>query len=46
MIRILLVDDHQLVRSGVRRVLEETGRFEVVGEAAEVGEALESARAG
>jgi two-component system, NarL family, response regulator NreC len=43
-IRILLVDDHQLVRSGVRRVLEETGRYEVVGEAAEVGEALACAR--
>jgi two-component system response regulator NreC len=44
MIRILLVDDHQLVRSGVRRVLEETGRFDVVGEAAEVAEALACAR--
>jgi two-component system response regulator NreC len=43
-IRILLVDDHQLVRSGVRRVLEETGRMEVVGEAAAVDEALEQAR--
>jgi two-component system, NarL family, response regulator NreC len=43
-IRVLLVDDHQLVRSGVRRVLEETGRIEVVGEAAAVGEALHSAR--
>jgi len=44
MIRALLVDDHQIVRSGVRRVLEATGRFEIVGEAAEVGEALERAR--
>ena len=44
MIRVLLVDDHQLVRSGVRRVLEETGRFDVVGEAADVGEALACAR--
>jgi two-component system response regulator NreC len=40
-IRALLVDDHQIVRSGVRLVLEATGRFEVVGEAAGVREALE-----
>ena len=38
MIRILLVDDHQIVRSGVRRVLEEAGRFDIVGEAAGVRE--------
>ena len=44
MIRALLGDDHQIVRSGVRRVLEATGRFDIVGEAAEVGEALERAR--
>ena len=44
MIRALLVDDHQIVRSGVRRVLEATGRFDIVGEAAGVGEALERAR--
>ena len=44
MIRILLVDDHQLVRSGVRRVLEETGRMEVVGEAAGVTDSLAQAR--
>ncbi len=44
MIRILLVDDHRIVRSGVRRVLEETGRFEVIGEAAGVAEALDQAR--
>ena len=42
-IRALLVDDHQIVRSGVRKVLEATGRFEVVGEAAGVAEALEHA---
>ena len=43
MIRALLVDDHQIVRSGVRKVLEATGRIEVVGEAAGVAEALERA---
>ena len=44
MIRVLLVDDHQIVRSGVRRVLEATSRFDVVGEAAGVREALDRAR--
>jgi two-component system response regulator NreC len=43
-IRALLVDDHQIVRSGVRHVLEATGRFDVVGEASGVGDALERAR--
>jgi len=43
-IRVLLVDDHQIVRSGIRRILEATARFEIVGEAAEVGDALERAR--
>jgi len=42
-IRALLVDDHQIGRSGVRKVLEATGRIEVVGEAAGVAEALERA---
>ena len=40
MIRLLLVDDHALVRSGVRRVLLETGEFEVVAEAADAHEAV------
>jgi two-component system response regulator NreC len=43
-IRIVLVDDHQIVRSGVRRLLEETGRIDIVGEAAGVHEALERTR--
>jgi two-component system, NarL family, response regulator NreC len=43
-IRVLVVDDHRMMRSGVRRVLEATGRFEVVGEAAGVRESLEQAR--
>lgn len=45
MIRALLVDDHQIVRSGIRRVLEATGRFEIVGEASGVKEALERTHA-
>jgi len=44
-IRALLVDDHQIVRSGVRRVLEASGTIEVVGEASGVREALDRARA-
>ena len=33
-VRVLLADDHELVRSGVRRVLESQPGIEVVGEAA------------
>jgi two-component system response regulator NreC len=43
-IRTLLVDDHQIVRSGVRRILEATERFDIVGEAGGVAEALERTR--
>lgn len=45
MIRALLVDDHQIVRSGVRHVLEASGTIDVVGEASGVREALDRARA-
>ncbi|MCV2884091.1 UvrY/SirA/GacA family response regulator transcription factor [Aestuariibacter sp. AA17] len=34
MIRLLLVDDHELVRTGIRRILEDVKDFEVIGEAA------------
>jgi two-component system response regulator NreC len=44
-IRALLVDDHQIVRSGVKMVLEASGSIEVVGEASGVREALDRARA-
>jgi two-component system response regulator NreC len=43
-IRCLLVDDHTLFRQGVRRLLESESDFEVVGEAADGGEAVEKAR--
>src|SRR5476649_133722 len=43
-IRCLLVDDHTLFRQGVRRLLETESDFEVVGEAADGGEAVEKAR--
>jgi DNA-binding NarL/FixJ family response regulator len=40
----LLVDDHTLFRQGVRRLLETESDFEVVGEAADGGDAVEKAR--
>jgi len=43
-IRVMLVDDHQLVRTGIRRILEEPGDIEVVAEAADGHEALRLAR--
>lgn len=45
MIRVLLVDDHEVVRRGVREMLEAEPDLEVVGEAASVAEALARAPA-
>lgn len=39
-IRVFLVDDHQVVREGVRRLLESDGDIEVVGEAGTATEGL------
>lgn len=39
-IRVLLVDDHGIVREGLRQVLQADGGFEVVGEAANGADAL------
>lgn len=44
-IRIMLVDDHQVVREGLRRMLELEPDMEVVAEAANGQEALSLARA-
>jgi two-component system response regulator NreC len=44
-IRLLLVDDHAVVRSGLRRVLEAESDLEVVAEAASVRDAVFEARA-
>ncbi len=44
MMRILLVDDHKVVRAGLRALLESTGRVDVVGEASSGAEAVEKAR--
>jgi DNA-binding NarL/FixJ family response regulator len=38
--RILLVEDHPMFRRGLRRMLEETGRYTIVGEAANGHEAI------
>lgn len=40
-IRVLVADDHMIVRTGIRHVLEGQAEFEVVGEAASGEEALE-----
>lgn len=38
--RVVLVEDHPMFRRGLRRLLEETGRFRVVGEAQNGHEAI------
>lgn len=43
MIRVLLVDDHELVRTGIRRILEGNTEIEVVAEAKTGEEALQLA---
>ena len=39
-IRVFLLDDHEIVRTGLRSLLESTDELEVVGEAGTVAEAL------
>src|SRR3989442_3654457 len=43
-IRVLIVDDHSVVREGLRMFLARDADLEVVGEAADGAEALEQAR--
>ncbi|MGY1751044.1 response regulator transcription factor [Modestobacter sp. SYSU DS0511] len=43
-VRVLLVDDEELVRFGLRTVLESSGGFEVVGEAGDGDAAVRAAR--
>jgi two-component system, NarL family, invasion response regulator UvrY len=44
MIRILLADDHIIVRAGLRRIVEESGDIEVVAEASDGREAVLAVR--
>jgi DNA-binding NarL/FixJ family response regulator len=44
MIRILLADDHSIVRAGLRRIVEESGDIEVVAEASDGREAVLAVR--
>ena len=43
MIRLMLVDDHEVVRAGLRALLSQVPSFEVVGEAATVAGAVSTA---
>ena len=43
-IRVLLVDDHPITRRGLKEVLEDTGAFEVVAQAADGVEAVRVAK--
>ena len=45
MVRVLLVDDHEVVRAGLEALLEATGRVNVVGQASSGGEAVTKVRA-
>lgn len=44
MIRVLLVDDHKLIRVGLRKILEAQAGMEIIGEAGDGNAALEQAR--
>jgi two-component system response regulator DevR len=44
-VRVVLVDDHRVVRAGLRAILDEQAAFEVAGEAGAVSEALGLIRA-
>jgi two-component system, NarL family, invasion response regulator UvrY len=45
MIKVLLADDHSMVRAGLRRIVEESGDMTVVDEAADGREAIRMVRA-
>ncbi len=44
MIKVLVVDDHDLIRAGLSRMLLDDGTIEIVGEAASGEEAIDKAR--
>lgn len=43
--RVFLLDDHEVVRDGLRTLVESTGRFRVVGDASTCADALTRAKA-
>jgi DNA-binding NarL/FixJ family response regulator len=45
MIRILIAEDHLMVRAGIRALLEKVGEFTILGEASNGQEALEMTEA-
>lgn len=45
MINVLLVDDHELVRTGIKRIIDDTRGYKVVGEASSGEEAFQYCRA-
>lgn len=42
-LRVLIIDDHPVVRMGLRAVLEQSGQYEVCGEAGGAADALKHA---
>jgi two-component system response regulator NreC len=42
-VRVVIADDHPLIRSGLKSLLERNGEYQVVGEAADGAEAIELA---
>ncbi|MCG7954076.1 MAG: response regulator, partial [Candidatus Thiodiazotropha endolucinida] len=44
MIKVLLVDDHELIRTGVKGILDKAEEIEVAGEASTGEEAIELVR--
>ncbi len=46
MIRILIADDHAIIRQGLKQILDESGEMSVTAEAANGGEALHKLREG
>ena len=44
MIKVLLADDHAIVRAGLRRLVEESGDIAVIAEAADGREAIRLAQ--
>ena len=45
LIRVMVVDDHPIVVNGLRDMLEDSGRFDVVGQAGDGEEAVRTAKA-